>query len=58
MSAVSEDDNDGLKVFGFLTITTHHGVQTKLLATERRRKWISALSRVNVTEIELADDRA
>ena len=58
VSAVSEDENGGLKVFGFLTFITHHGVQTRLLATESRRKWISAISRVDMTEIKLADDHA
>ena len=58
VSAVSEDENGGLKVFGFLTIITHHGVQTRSLATERRRKWILAISQVDMTEMKLADDRA
>ena len=55
VSAVSEGENGGLKIS---EIITHHRVQTRSLATERRRKWISAIRQVDMTEIKLADDRA
>ena len=42
------------KRFGALA---HHGVQARLLTTEHRRKWISAISQLDMTEIKLADDR-
>ena len=41
------------KRFQFLA---HHGVQARLITTEKRRKWTSAVNQIDITEVKLADD--
>ncbi|EDO41516.1 predicted protein, partial [Nematostella vectensis] len=48
---------DGLKFYRVPAIINHQGQQTELLTTERRRKWISAISREDITDKKLANDR-
>eukprot|EP00795_Rhopilema_esculentum_P002436 gene2436-18090_t len=50
-------DQNGLTFFRVPAIITHQGEQTELLSTERRRKWIAAISREDLTDKKLANDR-
>ena len=45
------------KIFRVVVVVIHLEVQTKLLTTERKVKWIAAICRVDMTEIKLADHR-
>ena len=52
-----EEDQKGLKFSRVPAVITHQGEQTELLSAERRRKWISAISREDITDKKLPNDR-